>query len=209
MSKIQVNISAASTGVNEYSRNSKAHVTVRMMQSPPSSCRSCLECLRYLDMAEYTQERPSMNLQESVQLHKLQMPHQLVKEFISTSCGLTALMVGDIGCIGCKSGCLYSLLRSARVSCKRWLMTSSGLTGLFMTASFTEMPSRYCCKMVRRSAFSDASRARSLSTAALSRNACTPARISHNLWLLSQAVTQGVPGTCICFCVMTWLPTSA
>lgn len=127
------------------------------------------------------------------------MPHQLVKELTSTSCGLTALMVGDIGCIGCKSGCLYSLLRSASVSCRRWLMTSSGLTGLFMTASLTEMPSKYCCKMVRRSAFSVASRARSLSTAALSRNAYATApgcvSAAHDLWLLSQAVTAAATGT--------------
>lgn len=81
-------------------------------------------------------------------------------------------MVGDMGCTECNAEGVYNLLRSASVSCSRWLMTSRGLVGLFMTASLTEMPSRYCCSMVRKSAFSAASRARSFSTAALSKNAC-------------------------------------
>lgn len=64
-----------------------------------------------------------------------------------------------------------STARHASRTCSLLLTTSSGLTGLLSTSSLTEMPSRYCFRMERRSAFSRSSRAFSLSMAVLSSRA--------------------------------------
>lgn len=58
--------------------------------------------------------------------------------------------------------------------CKEDTRTTRGLPGLLMTSSFTEMPSKYCFKMVRRSAFSEPKRSFSFSIAALSSVTCNP-----------------------------------
>ena len=84
------------------------------------------------------------------------------------------------------STCARALLRSASVTCSRLLTTMSGLIGLFMTSSLTEMPSRYCFRIDRRSAFSFSSRLFSLSIAVLSSSA-----LLKRLKNLSRAMGRG------------------